>query len=572
MTATLATPADPVDTPAHRDGNVLRWLGGYTASMIGDSVYYIGLSWAAVQTGTPSQAGVVMAVSAVPRAVLMLGGGVIADRFGPRRVVIISDTVRCAAVLAVAGLLFLTGPGLWQLAVLALVFGTVDAVFLPAVGALPARVTSRGQLARVQGMRGLGIRFASVVGGPLGGLAVAVGGAAAAFTFAGVLIAVSVPLLISVRLRELPAGDGPGEGAGAVDGTVDGAEGTGVFGAGYGGAGEAVGADAGKPGHSGERVVGERGGRSVHERLTGRGGGADAAGGDGGRSVRERLTGRGGGAGAAGGGRMVGGDGGRSVRQRLVGRGGGLGAAGRGRVAGEGGKREGRRGGRVGAVVDSGERVVGEAGGGALGPGGAAWQDLVVGLRYIRRHRVLAPLMLAIALGDLGFVGPLNIGLTLLADERGWGASGMGSVLAGFGVGAGAASLLLAVRGRVPHAGHVMVYACLGGAVAIGALAFVPGVLAAVGVALLIGLLAGLSGALCGALLQTQADPGYLGRVTAVASLVSLGFAPLSMPLSAAAIGAWGTGPVFVVSAAVCGLGGVVALCARNLRRAELPM
>jgi MFS family permease len=541
VTATLAT-------PAHRDGNVLRWLGGYTASMIGDSVYYLALSWAAVRTGTPSQAGVVMAVSAVPRAVLMLGGGVIADRFGPRRVVIISDTVRCVAVLAVAGLLFLTGPGLWPLAVLALVFGTVDAVFLPAVGALPARVTSRGQLARVQGMRGLGIRFASVVGGPLGGLAVAVGGAAAAFTFAGLLIAVSVPLLISVRLRELPAGDGTGEGAGAIDG----AEGKGVIGAGCGGAGGAVGAEGTAGG--GERVVG----------------------GDDGRAVRGRVVRRGGGAGAAGGGRVVGEGGERVVRP-----GGRVGAVADGgeRVVAEGGEGAGRvvrRVGRVGAVADGGERVVAEGGDrqggtGAVGSGGAAWQDLVVGLRYIRRHRVLAPLMLAIALGDLGFVGPLNVGLTLLADERGWGASGMGWVLAGFGVGAGAASLLLAVRGRVPHAGHVMVYACLGGAVAIGALAFVPGVLAAVGVALLIGLLAGLSGALCGALLQTQADPAYLGRVTAVASLVSLGFAPLSMPLSAAAIGAWGTGPVFVVSAVVCGLGGVVALCARNLRRAELP-
>ncbi|WP_406224334.1 MFS transporter [Streptomyces canus] len=552
--------------------------------MIGDSVYYIALSWAAVRTGTPSQAGVVMAVSAVPRAVLMLGGGVIADRFGPRRVVIISDTVRCAAVLAVAGLLFLTGPGLWPLAVLALVFGTVDAVFLPAVGALPARVTSRGQLARLQGMRGLGIRFASVVGGPLGGLAVAVGGAAAAFTFAGLLIAVSVPLLISVRLRELPVGDGTAERAGAADGAED----TAVFGAVCGGAAGAAGADEGMAG-GGERVVGEGGGRGVRGRAV-RGGGAGAAGvgpvdGEGsGRVVRR---------GGAAGGREVAGESGKQVVRRggaarggrvvrrggraggglVVGEGGKQvgrpgGGAGGGQVVGEGGGRVGRRGGRVGAVAGGGEPV---AGGGAVGSGGAAWQDLVVGLRYIRRHRVLAPLMLAIALGDLGFVGPLNVGLTLLADERGWGASGMGWVLAGFGVGAGAASLLLAVRGRVPHAGHVMVYACLGGAVAIGALAFVPGVLAAVGVALLIGLLAGLSGALCGALLQTQAEPAYLGRVTAVASLVSLGFAPLSMPLSAAAIGAWGTGPVFLVSAAVCGLGGVVALCARNLRRAELP-
>ena len=85
------------------------------------------------------------------------------------------------------------------------------------------------------------------------------------------------------------------------------------------------------------------------------------------------------------------------------------------------------------------------------------------------------------------------------------------------------------------------------------------------------GLLAGLSGALYGALLQTQADPACLGRVTAVSALVSLGSAPLGMPLSAAAFGTMGTGPVFVTSAAVCGLGGVVALCAPNLRRAELP-
>ncbi|GLP68545.1 MFS transporter [Streptomyces sp. TUS-ST3] len=436
MTATTTTVptarAAVVDTPAHRDGNVLRWLAAYTASMTGDSVYYIALSWAAVQSGTPAQAGIVMSVSALPRALLMLGGGVIADRLGPRRVVIGSDAVRCLTVLAVAALLFLTSPGLWPLALLALAFGTVDAVFLPAVGALPARVTGRGQLTRVQGMRGLGIRFAGVVGGPLGGLAVAVGGAATAFAFAGLLIAISVPLLVSVRIRELPADDAPADAEPVSDG--------------------------------------------------------------------------------AGGGKA-----------------------------------------RAEDAV------------------GTAWHDLRAGLRYIRRHRVLAPLMLAIALGDLGFVGPLNVGLTLLADERGWGASGMGWVLGGFGAGAGLASLLLAVRGRVPHAGHVMAYACLGGAVAIGALAFVPGVVAAAGVALLVGLLAGLSGALCGALLQTQADPACLGRVTAVASLVSLGFAPLSMPLSAAAIGAWGTGPVFVTSAAVCGLGGVVVLSAKNLRRAELP-
>jgi hypothetical protein len=147
----------------------------------------------------------------------------------------------------------------------------------------------------------------------------------------------------------------------------------------------------------------------------------------------------------------------------------------------------------------------------------------------------------------------------------------VGWVLAGFGTGGGAAALALTIRGRLPHAGRVAAVTILVGSVAIGALAYAPSLLAAVGAALLIGLLTGLSGALCGALLQTQSDPAYLGRVSAVGGLVSLGLTPLSMPLSAAAIGAWGTGPVFVVSAAVCGLGGVVALCVRDLRRAELP-
>ncbi|MFB7500956.1 MFS transporter [Streptomyces sp. NPDC056161] len=468
--------------PAHRDPNVLRWLGAYSCSMLGDSVYYIALSWAAVQTGTPAQAGLVMSAGALPRAVLMLGGGVVADRLGPRRVVIGSDAVRCAAVAAVAALLYLTSPGLWPLALLALVFGTVDAVFMPAVGALPARITGTDQLARVQGMRGLCIRLASVVGAPLGGLGVALGGAPAAFALSGLLIAGSVPLLVSVRIRALPADDTT-------------------------------------PGRNAEQIPGPR--RGAPPRTASASSPAE--------EPRPALP---------------------AASESVVSE----------PAASEP---------TVSAPAAS-EPLETPAPAPAPRSSGA-WGDLLAGLRYIRRHPVLAPLMAAIALGDIGFVGPLNVGLTLLADRRGWGASGMGWVLAGFGVGAGAVSLLLAVRGRLPRAGLVAGCACLAGSVAIGALGLVPYLVAAVGVALLVGLLAGLSGALCGALLQTRSDPAYLGRVTAVASLVSLGLAPLSMPFTAAAIGAWGLGPVFVASAAVCGLGGVVCLGAPGLRRAELP-
>jgi hypothetical protein len=202
---------------------------------------------------------------------------------------------------------------------------------------------------------------------------------------------------------------------------------------------------------------------------------------------------------------------------------------------------------------------------------GTAWRELADGLRHIRRHPLLGPLMLVVAVSELGFVGPLNLGLILLSDERGWGASGMGWVVAAFGVGAGASALLLTVRGRVPRAGLVMCLTVLTGAAAIGGLAYAPSVPLAAGVAVFIGLFVGLGGALCGALLQTAADPAYLGRVTSVSTLFTHALSPLSYPVTGAAVALWGTGPVFVAGAALCAAGAATGLFLAPLRRAELP-
>lgn len=415
MTVTLPVGKD-AGRPAHRDGNVLRWLGAYTASTIGDSVYYMALAWAAARTGSASQTGLVLAAGSLPRAVLLLGGGVLADRFGPRRVVVASDTARCLVILGLAGVLLLTSPTVWMLIAVALVFGAADALFLPAVGALPPRITTASQLARVQGMRGLATRTATVVGAPLGGVAVALGGPVLAFAGAGLLFALALPLLLAVRMSPLPQSDGA-----------------------------------------------------------------------------------------------------------------------------------------------------------ATGPAGPARRELADGLRHIRRHPVLGPLMLVVAVSELGFVGPLNLGLILLSEERGWGASGMGWVIAAFGIGAGASALVLTVRGRVPRAGLVMCLTVLVGAIAIGALAYAPSVPLAAGAALLIGLFVGLGGALCGALTQTAADPAYLGRVTSVSTLFTHALAPLSYPVTGAAVALRGTGPVFVASASLCASGAVAGLFLAPLRRAELP-
>ncbi|MFD5203773.1 MFS transporter [Streptomyces sp. NPDC058375] len=432
MTVTAAVEAP--ERPAHRDPNVLRWLGAYTASMIGDSIYFMALAWAAARTGSASGTGLVLAVGSIPRALLMLGGGVLADRFGPRRVVIGSDAARALLVLGLAATLALTAPTVGVLVGVALLFGTVDALFLPAVGALPPRISAPGQLARIQGLRALAARGSSIIGAPMGGVAVATGGPSLALAAAGVLFALSLPLLLRLRIRPLPEPETTGEASAA--------------------------------------------GRTPN--------------------------------------------------------------------------------GTVPAPP-------------AADKAPSAWHDLVGGLRYIRRHALLGPLMLVIALSELGFVGPLNLGLILLSEQRGWGAAGMGWIVAGFSGGAAGAALLLAVRGRVPRAGLVMCLTAFVGATGIAALAQVPSVALAAAIAAFVGLTAGLAGALCGALVQTSADPAYLGRVTSVSTFFTYALIPLSYPVTGAAIALWGTGPVYAVSAAVCGTGGVLGLALTALRRAELP-
>ncbi|MET7301114.1 MFS transporter [Embleya sp. NPDC005575] len=199
-TATAATPR-----LAHRDPRVLAWLGAFTASLIGDQIWFLALSWTAVRGGDATRTGLVLAAGSLPRALLMLPGGAIADRYGPRRVLIGSDLVRCVVMLIAALAVWSSSPAIWLLVAIALVFGAVDALFMPAVGALPVRLTARTQLVRVQGMRALSQRMATVVSAPIGGAVLAWGDTESAFMLNAALFALSLALLWRLRPGPVPA-------------------------------------------------------------------------------------------------------------------------------------------------------------------------------------------------------------------------------------------------------------------------------------------------------------------------------------------------------------------------------
>ena len=119
-------------------------------SLVGDQIFYVALTWTAVQLMSPAMVGLVLVLGSVPRAVVLLAGGVLVDRIGPKRIIIVSDVARTLVMVAAAVLLGVGLNGTLLIGVLAVVFGFVDGIFLPAVGAAPAFVTTLAGQTRLQ--------------------------------------------------------------------------------------------------------------------------------------------------------------------------------------------------------------------------------------------------------------------------------------------------------------------------------------------------------------------------------------------------------------------------------------
>lgn len=114
----------------------LLWLGE-GLSLFGDQFYLIALPWLVFEmTGSSVAFGSILMVAGIPRAVFILIGGVMTDRFSPRSVMIVSNLLRLAITLLLVLLLAGQALQLWMLFVIAFSFGLVDAFFHPAYRAM----------------------------------------------------------------------------------------------------------------------------------------------------------------------------------------------------------------------------------------------------------------------------------------------------------------------------------------------------------------------------------------------------------------------------------------------------
>jgi MFS family permease len=174
---------------------------GQSISLVGDGMVNVALPFAVLDlTGSVTDVGVVFAAFTLPLVAFLLVGGVFADRFQSRWVMVASDLVRFVSQGAVAALLVSGQARIWELVVLQAVRGVALAFFLPASTALTPSTVPPELLQQANALRGLSLAFGQVIGPAVGGFVVVAIGPGWAIGFDSVSYAVSALFLVALRL------------------------------------------------------------------------------------------------------------------------------------------------------------------------------------------------------------------------------------------------------------------------------------------------------------------------------------------------------------------------------------
>lgn len=136
-----------------KDRNFLRFFAADSLGKMADSYFFIFLTWLALQqTGSPLYAGALLMANGIPRLLLMLFGGVLADKIAPQVILRLGNIVQAAGLGLVLTWLLLGDIPLPALFIVAILFGAVDAFSAPASMSAIPRIVARKDLAKANSM------------------------------------------------------------------------------------------------------------------------------------------------------------------------------------------------------------------------------------------------------------------------------------------------------------------------------------------------------------------------------------------------------------------------------------
>ena len=125
----------------HRDFRLL--FSAVATSELGDSLNYIALMWLALDRGGALGVVAVRLADSLPAFFFGLHGGIAADRWSRRRLMVGADVVRCGVLVPVAAAGLVGSLPLWGLVAAAFVLEAATSYFAPAYGATVPAVVGR---------------------------------------------------------------------------------------------------------------------------------------------------------------------------------------------------------------------------------------------------------------------------------------------------------------------------------------------------------------------------------------------------------------------------------------------
>jgi predicted MFS family arabinose efflux permease len=162
----------------------------------------IALAFAVLDlTGSKTDLGLVLTATWVPQLLLVLFGGVFADRL-PRHLVMVGSNLLSGLAQGGMAVLLLTHHAqLWQLVVLQVFRGIAMAFFFPAVQGLIPETVSPSLLQQANALLGMTKNGTNIFGAALGGVLVATAGPGWALGFDGATYLISAAILAAMRLE-----------------------------------------------------------------------------------------------------------------------------------------------------------------------------------------------------------------------------------------------------------------------------------------------------------------------------------------------------------------------------------
>ncbi len=186
---------------ALRHRNFRLFVCGQIVSLVGTFMQTVALSWLVFRlTRSEFLLGVTWFCTQVPVFVLAPIGGLVADRHSRHKIVLATQTLAMLQALALAALTLTGNIRIWQVLVLAMVLGTVNAFDMPGRQSLLVQMTGKQDLLNAIALNSAIFNAARMAGPAVAGVVVAAAGEGVCFLLNGISYVAVIASMVAMRL------------------------------------------------------------------------------------------------------------------------------------------------------------------------------------------------------------------------------------------------------------------------------------------------------------------------------------------------------------------------------------